>query len=373
MTRIITRVPGKLMLMGEYAVSELAHPGIVMAVNRYLTCTLKSHAHYLLEFPGFYPSRIAASSLSSLMAQLKRWPSLILVYDAVTIAKRYLVEEEKELPPFHLIITSDLQTSSGVKMGFGSSAALSVALLASLLRHGAGKWVNRTLLFKLGALTHVMTQPASSCADVAAATYGGIIHYERFSTPWLDDQLQEGVCVHELVERQWPGLYIRSLKGMLPLPLLAGWTGKKASTPAFLQGMKAFKERNPDLFQQFLQDSDEAARAFSRSLAERNSEDLLHCVKAGRRILRFLGSHGNLPIETRPIQKALDAVESLGGAGKTSGAGGGDIIIAWFDREMSLPLSQWQENDITPVPLSLAEEGVRQDLHDEKVNELPAQ
>ena len=360
--RLRVRVPGKLMLVGEYAVTQEGHPGIVMAVDRYLICTVKSHSQYILELSSPCPALITASTLASILEKVSRHPSLTLVYNSLRLLRTYLEERGRTLAPFHATLRSDLQTPSGIKMGMGSSAAVSIAMIAALtgLEQIA---LSPSELFKLGSLPHLMTQPDSSCIDVAAATYGGVIYYERFNGHWVSKQLEQGIALHELINQPWPGLHIHTLLGQPALHLVAGWSGQAAYTPDFLHGMYTWQHNQPFLFRQFLERSDEIVNAFARAWTRPSSARLIRAIHRARRVLQFVGNQSHLIIETEAMVKALDAVKFLGGAGKTSGAGGGDMITAWLkNREDIARLrQQWLKYNIMPISLRLSEHGVQQD------------
>ena len=40
--KVVTKVPGKLFLAGEYAVVESGNPAVIAAVDRYLTVSIES-------------------------------------------------------------------------------------------------------------------------------------------------------------------------------------------------------------------------------------------------------------------------------------------------------------------------------------------
>ena len=76
------------------------------------------------------------------------------------------------------------------KAGFGSSAAVVVAAIASVLDfHGykAGK----DEIFKLATIAHYSAQgKIGSGFDVAASVYGGVFVYSRFDPEWLVKRME---------------------------------------------------------------------------------------------------------------------------------------------------------------------------------------
>lgn len=362
MRAVRVRVPGKLMLMGEYAVTQVGHPGIVTAIDRFLSCTIEPSAHYRLDFPNMGSPPVRAEQWDSLRQRLNDVPRLELVNRTLMLVGRYLREEGRNLPPFRLTVTSELQTASGIKYGFGSSAAVSVALVAALLRYATTADPEREAAFKLAAAAHLLTQGNGSCADIAAATHGGVIYYRRFDAAWLGRRLTGG-SLHELVEDRWPGLRIERLPQGPASFLRVGWTGQPVPTPAFLERMAAFKDRSPAVFQRFLVQSDRAVEAFAEAMKSGNLGVLFRAIGDNRSALTMLASEARMPIETEAMRKALKTVERLGGKGKTSGSGGGDAIVAWFSTEDTTPTlrNQWKHDGMELMMVSPIEQGITYD------------
>ncbi len=348
------------MLMGEYAVTQVGHPGVVMAIDRFLTCTVEPYPQYLLEFPDLNVPPMRANDWHALGEQMTRVPRLDLISHVLTLAARYLEEERMSVPTFHLTVRSELQNEAGVKYGLGSSAAVSVAVAAGFLSYALRHPVPRDPIFKLAAAAHVLSQGNGSCADIAAACYGGLLRYERFDADWLNDRLGGGGSLHALVQSAWPWLHIQRLPKGPELCLKIGWTGEPASTPALLQRMATFQAQYPERFKKFVGESDEAVELFIDAMQASNGRALLEAVKANRTALQRLGLEAQVPIETDAIQRGLSTVAQLGGAGKSSGAGGGDAILAWFfaPEPAEQLRKQWREDGILLLPVSSSDQGV---------------
>ena len=124
------------------------------------------------------------------------------------------------------------------------------------------------------------------------------------------------------MDQRWPALRMESLSTPL-LPLwLVGWTGQAVATSSLLRRMQATRRRGPQAFSQFLDQSDRSVGLFVDAIRSGHHGILLEAIRANRQALRYLADIGNLSTETHVITRALDAVEQLGGAGKSSGAGG---------------------------------------------------
>ena len=355
----MVRVPGKLMLMGEYAVTQAGHPGIVLAIDRYLLCRIEPSIHYVLEFPGV-AAPIHANDLETLYYHLADIPPLNLVTRCIVLVQNYLQEEGRNLAPFHLSVQSELQSTSGIKYGLGSSAAVSVAVVAGLFRYAIDVNVDKEILFKIASVAHALVQTHGSGADVAAATYGGMILYERFDPRWLHHRMTVKTSLHSLMHVDWPMLNIRRLPRKPDVVLYVGWTRHPVSTSLFLQHMVNFQERSPHLFQQFLVNSDLAVKAFVQA---KNPFALFRAVDGNRAALATLAEQTAILIETMAIRRALTTVKRLGGVGKTSGSGGGDVLVAWFrDQSAAKTLrAHWSADGIEFMAVSPDVYGVTYD------------
>ena len=127
------------MLMGDYAVTQNGHPGIVAAVDRYVTAVVESAERYHLELPALEIT-ITTADWPSLLMRLREDVRLTLVLRVMVLIHRYAKEAGQRLAPFRVIVTTtEMQTPAGIKYGLGSSAAISVALSVTLLRLSLGR------------------------------------------------------------------------------------------------------------------------------------------------------------------------------------------------------------------------------------------
>lgn len=331
MNFVTVRVPGKLMLMGEYAVTELGHPGVVAAINRYLQCQLRAGPLFSLVFGRPRGLVISGDTWDDLLNHLSAHSALQIPAESLRILDHYFRDTGVLPRPFELRVSTELHDSSGRKYGLGSSSALTAAIIASLLTWTLSRSVDKDKIFKLAALAHLAVQPRGSLADLAAAVFGGVICYQRFDAAqvigWRTDHR-----LTTLVERPWPGLIATPLTARFPVPWRVGWTGQTASTPKMLDQAVQFRDVHPKIHADFLARSDAAVRAFVRALNTHSGFGIQDAVRQNRHALKEWGTRAQLAIETPAMQNALDLVESWGGAGKSSGAGGGDIIVGWINR-----------------------------------------
>ena len=121
-------------------------------------------------------------------------PRLTFIQNSISVVSQYLKEKYIELKAFNLRIDSQLNNvESGKKYGLGSSAAIVVAVISSILtiQGLAYERYNLDEIFKLSVIAHLKTQGSGSGADIAAAVYGGWLQYSSYSAQWVLDKLEQ--------------------------------------------------------------------------------------------------------------------------------------------------------------------------------------
>ena len=176
-----TSAPGKVILSGEYAVLDGA-PAVVMAVDRRARVSVSAGSGdwHRLSAPGLFEGEIEfsiddAGEAARRDAGAMRDPffDLSLVEHVLTtVGVRGAEPLELELD------TRDFfHERTGLKLGFGSSAALAVALTSALMPGAQSAEIGRKALD-----AHRAWQGGrGSGADIAAAVYGGIVAYRAIS------------------------------------------------------------------------------------------------------------------------------------------------------------------------------------------------
>lgn len=183
--RIAASAPGKLVLLGDYAVLDGA-PALAVAVNRRARVTLETRDDDLVD--------IAAPDLGITAARARldahgalQWASPADAERLGLVAKVWVALAAAGLAP-RTGMRLRLDTSgffeatarSRSKLGLGSSAALTVALAAALVR-AAGRPFDAAApwLARLVAWHGAWQGGRGSGVDVAASLVGGLIVYRR--------------------------------------------------------------------------------------------------------------------------------------------------------------------------------------------------
>ncbi|WP_147418107.1 mevalonate kinase [Salinisphaera sp. Q1T1-3] len=305
-TMIHTSAPGKLFLMGEYAVLEGA-PALLTAVDRRARVQLRP-----IDGPDW---RISAPNLgvhdqplgpdgrlpADADADLSRH---LAVFDAVRTTVSAHVTQP--LPALAVHIDTTDFARDGHKLGLGSSAAVAVALTQALAA-AAGQSPDRATLTRLAVAAHRRAQNGTgSGGDVAVSVYGGFIGYVRDQAPTPLD---------------WP----ETLTGRAVV------TGQGASTPELVARVYAYRARDPDRFH-----TDMTRLA---ALAERVGS---HVGEAARFLdtardyfdaLIALDTHAEAGIVSARHHELAALAARYHTVFKSSGAGGGDVGLLFAHAE----------------------------------------
>jgi len=341
------------MIAGEFAVLEPNQNLAVLAVDRFVYATIEQSLANRLTLQDFQLENLDFDFKDNRVTIHSDDHRVRFVGDAMSIAFTYLQEQGIALEPCTLTIKSELDDESGIKYGLGSSAAVVTSVITDILTTFLTFEPARDLIFRLAAISHVKTQGNGSGADVAASSYGGLLKYASFQAEWLNDEYIHTHSITELIRRDWRYLSVEPMALPTNITFCVGWTGKPASTAKLVDKILQLKSDNPEVFTRFIRDSEVAVATFFKGMEEGNMTDLFEGVKANRRALATVGEHANALIETPQLTKLCDLAEQYGGAGKPSGAGGGDCGIAFMPSEekASELMQAWEKVGIKPLTI----------------------
>lgn len=347
------KVPGKLMMAGEFAVLEPYQNLAVMAVDRFVYTTWEPSERNRITLKDFDLNDLTWEYIRDKVTIQSADERVHFVEDAMTIAFRYLQESGITPDTFELTIKSELDDASGIKYGLGSSAAVVTSVMTAILKKYLPEDPTAALIFKLAAISHVKTQGNGSGADVAASSYGGILHYSSFQAEWLKAAFAAADTLTELLKMDWTYLSVKPIQIPENIYICVGWTGKPASTGKLVDRILNLKKTNLTLFEEFLATSAEAVQNILTGMETGNIPLLLEGVKRNRQALATVGQHAATPIETPLLGTLCDLAVQYGGAGKPSGAGGGDCGIAFMPTKEKADalMKAWSEVGIKPLDI----------------------
>ena len=330
-----TRAPGKLFLLGEYAVLD-GCPAVVAAIDRYVEVRL--------QLTG--PQRSVVIEAPQLEAVVTFAPADPPVHHPLRFALAAYRGALARLPEIagqgmQIQVASQLTTAVDASSGLGSSAAVVVATAAALYAAADRDLTDPSIradLLSTGLEAHRLAQGGSgSGGDVAASVYGGIVRFESYSGRPVDVQ---------------PLHYPQSLI------LLAGWTGEPASTPNLIAAYRAAVQHAPALRAGFIDASRAAVTHFLDALAQgAGCADALN--ENGSALERF-DDELSLGVMTPRLRELVRIARTAGAGAKPSGAGGGDCGIALTQSPGAAEhiRAAWTHAGITPLHLRIDQQGV---------------
>lgn len=303
MQEVRASAPGSLMLFGEHAVLR-GQPAVVCAIHRRLTVTARPRTdrraviHSILGDLRFAANRIPDDSRHRFVLKALR---------------------DSGVPPGGLDLRIESEFSS--KIGFGSSAAVTVAVLAAMdaLK---GRSPKPGDLFRRARAVVRSVQGVGSGADVAASAWGGALLFRQAATR----------------PSRLPGAF----------PLIAAYSGHKTPTPDVIRQVNALAARHPRLsagiFRLMGRCTLDAAAALRRG-------DL---ARVGDLMNIHQGLHDALGVNTQGLACLAFALRADPGilGSKISGSGMGDCVIGLGRLRHRGPGALCLEIDVDP-------EGVR--------------
>ncbi|WP_405493724.1 phosphomevalonate kinase [Nocardia sp. NBC_00511] len=358
---MITRTaPGKLFLLGEYAVVTPGRDSIVMSVDRQVSVTVvwaPRASHHLLVCSENY-SGTARFDLIDRQLRPATGTSVPRgfehVVSAVEVIHGYAMEHGVALPPLELHITSALH-ENGVKIGLGSSGAVVVATVAAVAA-ALGLEPTTDERYRLAMLATARLDPQGSGGDLAASTWEGWVAYSAPDRGELA-RMFERYGADNTIRREWPGFSARVLRPPTDLTLEVGWTGTPSSTPAMVAKLPRQQRGFNTFYPLFLTRSDECVRDAVAAVAADDSAGVVQQIRRFRLLLEMADNIADAGIFTERLTALCRAAEELGGSAKPSGAGGGDCGLAAFnDPEPSRRdalRDRWRADGIQPLALSV--------------------
>ncbi len=295
---VVTKVGGKIMVAGEYAVLQpggiaLALPvvsGLGVAAWPSPVDRVDSHALGL---------RSANPGIAALAPV--RW--------ALSVVREEL--GRRAGAGVHLVISGRMVPDLPTGGGLGSSAAVVVGTVLAAWTHWTGELPPPSLALELSLAAHHAAQGGrGSGYDVATVWAGGpgAVAFER--------------AVPLRVARLDPveGLWMRVV-----------WTGARASTVAMLGEAGA-----GDVEAASVKELDGAAYAAVVAWGLGDAEVFLKTLAEAEAALRAWDARSGGRVYTSAVERACEVVQSAGAVARVAGAGGGDCITAWALHEETM-------------------------------------
>ncbi|WP_405817707.1 phosphomevalonate kinase [Streptomyces sp. NBC_00838] len=369
---VVRHAPGKLFVAGEYAVVEPGNPAVLVAVDRHVTVTVTDPGD-----GGGAADVVISSDLGPRSVGWRRQEGRLVfhgpgdgrqargalshVVSAIGTVGRLLAERALPVPPLDVSVGSRLH-EDGRKFGLGSSGAVTVATVAAVAAF-CGLELSLEERFRLAMLATAELDPKGSGGDLAASTWGGWIEYRAPDRTHVLD-LARRLGVDRTLRAPWPDHTVRRLPPPDGLSLQVGWTGEPASTASMVSALHRRAWRGTASHQKFVGTTTDCVRSAVAALDSGDGPGLLHQIRRARQELERLDDEVGLGIFTPGLTALCDAAESVGGAAKPSGAGGGDCGIALLDagaaRDITHLRQRWERAGVLPLPVRPALEGTEE-------------
>jgi phosphomevalonate kinase len=289
--RVGADAPGKLALLGEYAVLWGA-PALVLAVNRRCRAEIGASPDETCHLETRSP---AARRVEAAVAGPCGVPLVDLVLESWP---------PPEAAAWQALLDSSAFYFGDAKLGLGSSAAALVAFAAAWTARLA---LPRPPLERLVELHRRFQGGAGSGLDVAAAVTGGMIEFR-------------------LDPNSLP------LVGSVRMPNSVGFAsifaGRSASTPDFVARYRAWRKERPRESEERQRMMESIAEAGCAAVREGDGRELLRAVDRYGEQLERLGRAMHADVVTVEHRAIRELARRFGLAYKVSGAGGGDLGLA---------------------------------------------
>jgi len=308
--------PGKLILIGEYAVLE-GIPAIVAAIDRRVIVSIRENnqREFTLSAPNlgierqkFVPD---ANGNADFIGKLSPQQRENLRFFQSVFARTWRKSDLNKSRALDLHIdTADFYISDRIKLGLGSSAAVTSALTAGLHAFCGGS-VSLDKLFLESLAAHQEAQgKIGSGIDVAASIFGGILTYSKAEPePEIKDI---GICED--------------------LAIIPVWSGSAASTLNLVTKVLQFKKAFPAQYRSIIKDMSEISTEAIKAWSDGNASTLLSHINRFATLLEDLGEYSQAPIISVAHKKIGSVVRKYNGVYKPSGAGQGDLGLAFWKR-----------------------------------------
>ena len=278
--------PAKAILFGEHSV-VYGEPAIAGAVNKRVFITIKESEtnETIFKSPelGFE---------AELLTQYKKY---ILIKGKPGII-RYVLEALHKVHD-HSPIEITLSTNVPIGSGLGSSAAVTVALLAALYTYHKVQFTKKSLAHDAHMVEQAV-QGVASPLDTLVSTYGGLIYFSRNKK-------------------------FEPLRVNLNVPFIVGYTTKHGNTSKMVKDVKSLKIRNSRVINTVISTMGYLTKQAKIALIKKDYSKVGELMNINHGFLDVLG------VNTLELSRMAYNAREAGAIGsKTTGAGGGGSIIA---------------------------------------------
>lgn len=342
-----SKAPGKILWLGGYSVLERPNISFVTAVDSYVTASvnLLDDNSVVLDAPQLNTRASGTLDPSSGIVSIEVPKELLLLKTAVEVAGRYAASLGMKPKGIRVRTQNDAAFSYTItggkiaKSGLGSSAAVTVASAAAVLKAYGVNASQDDALHKIAQLAHsIATGKVGSGFDIAAAVHGTIL-YTRY-TPDLVKSFPtayQNSDLPSLIKKKWDYVIERFGMPRMFRMLFANFIGESMITTAAVGSVSKFKEKDLQKYRELIDGINAENQAAVKALRAINSNDDVNgnlqafkeSFNRGRILTKQLGVLSNVSIEDDDLTRLIEESTANGAfVAKLPGAGGRDSIAA---------------------------------------------
>jgi len=353
--------PGKLIILGEYAVLEGGYC-LVTATNRYANAIFKNSedGYFTIQAPAIKVPMLKffideSGRVKFIGKPIKEVIEKTSFFSAIfEFAARKLLDRGIKIPPLEIFLdTFDFfYTQNLIKLGLGSSAALTVALVSGLLSANVidAKQITPEYLMQIALDSHNNAQGVSgSGADIVTSIYGGTLKYQ------IKDK----------------AINFKQIKFPENLYYTCVWTGVPSSTKGFIEKFNKYKKENQLDFKYAIDEMINIANQGIEYFENGNINEFLEFYDRYYNELFKMNQRMNIPVISDAHNQIYKIARKTGAYYKSSGAGGGDLGIIFSDDPAIITSvnSELKESGFDVLDLKFSTEGVQNFSSNGNLNE----
>ena len=314
---VIASAPGKAILFGEHSV-VYGKPAIAMALNKRVQVKILEGSKNIINVHLRDLGIEGQIDLKNNAIFSNSTKEGILKYVLYSIKK---IHEKSGLD-----ISIDVNLPIGG--GLGSSAAITVALIAALSKYNNID-LKKEDIAKLAHEVELDVQNSASPLDTAISTYGGLIY------------LKKG------------GKEVVPLDVKLDIPIVVGYTNYRGNTGKLIEKVKYKKENYPEIMNPLIDSIESVTDEAKESILKNNEKKIGELMNINHGLLDALG------VNTLELSNMVYTARNAGALGsKITGAGGGGSIIAYCPKRSKEVILALQKLE-SAFKADISKEGVK--------------
>lgn len=368
------QAPGALTLAGELAVNEREHYGLGVAIDRYVYCDYEDTSAFMVNLPDLNISKLNAEyhqgqfQFSGKMDE-KVLQETELTRVTVETTLQFLEAIGKNIRPFAIATDTiehniTLKSGKSQSVGLGTSAALATCIIGVLLKaydFDLTKKETQQQIYKLAVVSHYRGNVAlRSGLDIACSIWGQVVHYRRFDSNWLWDQLDGNVPLDQLIHEPWPNVDQERIAMPDDIFLTAAWCQDRQHPAEVWEKLGSLQQNNPQIYQQFVTMAAQTADKMTMALRDNHQTYLTNLVDASELLLERINTALGLSIITDDLNTCLKIIKKHEGVGKMTGLFHGDCVLGLcFDQYVKEDIEwDWEEQGFYPLDVFVTDKGV---------------